>query len=63
MTMRDGGALERRREGGREDSGDELHIVFRHQTNSPLQDCLVNKKTQKNNFAEDIKEIIFPLKD
>ena len=38
--MRDGGALERRREGGRGDSGDELHIVLRHQTNPPLQDSL-----------------------
>ena len=39
--MRDGGALKRRRRRrGGGDSGDELHIVLRHQTNPPLQDSL-----------------------
>ena len=40
MTMRDSAALRGEGGGGGGDSGDELHIVLRHQTNSPLQDSL-----------------------
>ena len=40
MTMRDSAALRGEGGGGGGDSGDELHIVLRNQTNSALQDSL-----------------------